>query len=180
MRNFLQIAGGLDINPTLLALSLNSDLWNENDLRTKHPGTVHAEVDDIWLLFNRIPVNVAEVMDDVSVIPYRAWNVLHALRAQVLDLLRRVEGIQLGRVMVTRMKPGSRIYPHVDQGAPAELFDRYHIALQNLPGSVFRIGDESMTYNAGEVWWIDNQVEHEVINNSKDDRLAVVVDVRRK
>lgn len=179
MRNFLQIAGGLDVTSTLLALSLAPDLWNENDLRTKHPGTVHAEADDIWLLFNRIPDNPAEVVDDVAVIPYRAWGDLHALRAQVLDLVRRVDGIQLGRVMITRLKPGGKIYPHVDQGAPAELFDRYQIALQSQPGANFRIADETVNFATGEVWWINNRLEHEVVNNSRDDRIVCIVDVRR-
>lgn len=165
--------------PTLLALSLCPDLWNEHDLRTKHPGTVHAEADDIWLLFNRIPANPAEVIDDVHVIPYRGWEVLSSLRPLVLDLMRRVEGIQLGRVMVTRLKPGGRIYPHVDEGAPAQLFDRYQIALQSLPGANFRIGDEQVNFRTGDVWWIDNRSEHEVINNSKDDRIVCIVDVRR-
>ena len=179
MRHFLQIAGGLDITPTLLALSINADLWNENNLRTKHPGTAHSQVDDIWLLFNRIPQNPAEVVDDVQVIPYRGWDALHPLRPLVLDLMRRVDGIQLGRVLVTRLKPGARILPHVDQGAPAEVFDRYQIALQSLPGANFRIGEESVTFKTGDVWWIDNRTEHEVVNNSRDDRIVCIVDVRR-
>lgn len=179
MRHFLQLAGGIDVTPVLHALSLNQDLWNENTLRTAHPMTAHAEADDIWLLFNRIPANPAEVVDDVHVVPYRGWDVLGPLRALVLDLMRRVDGIQLGRVIVTRLKPGARITPHIDRGAPAELFTRYQIALQSLPGAQFRIEDETVNFRAGDAWWINNRAEHEVINNSADDRIVCIVDVRR-
>lgn len=175
----MQIAAGVDVVPALHAIALNPDLWNENDLRTRHPQTAHSEVDDIWLLFNRIPVNPIEVVDDTWVIPYRGWNIISPLRPLVMDLMRRVDGIQLGRVIITRMKPGARITPHVDQGAAAEVFTRYQIALQSLPGALFRSGEETVNFRTGEAWWVNNRVEHEVINNSSDDRIVCIVDVRR-
>lgn len=178
MRHFLQI-GTVDPVSTLAALATKTDLWNENPLRTQHPGTAHAEADDIWLLFNRIPTNPAEVVDDLQVFPYRAWTELPHLRGQVLDLVRRVDGLQLGRVMITRLRPGARIHPHTDQGAPAEYFTRYQIALQSLPGANFRIEDETVNFASGTVWWINNRAEHEVINNSSDDRIVCIVDVRQ-
>jgi hypothetical protein len=30
----------------------------------------------------------------------------------------------------------------------------------------------------GEVWWFDNSQEHEVMNDSKDERLHLIVDIR--
>ncbi len=179
MQNFLQIAAGLDVTPALHELALNRELWNENPLRTQHPGTAHAEVDDIWLWFNRVPENPAEVIDDVFVVPYRGWQTLAPLRPMVLDLVRRVEGVQLGRVIVTRLRPGRKITPHIDQGAAAQVFTRYQIVLQSLPGALFRIEDETVNFRTGDVWWINNRAEHEVVNNSADDRIVCIVDVRR-
>lgn len=178
MRHFLQVAAGVDVVPTLNALAVHDDLWNENDLRSAYPDSPHAEVDDVWLLFNRVPANSAEVVDDVQVHPYRGWWALPALRQMALDLMRRVDGVALGRVVVTRLRPGGRIAPHIDQGAPAEIFTRYQIALQSLPGAVFRIEDEEVILRTGDVWKIDNRAEHEVVNNSADDRIVCIVDVR--
>lgn len=178
MRNFLLIGQSIDVVPALNALALHPDLWNEYPLRTMHAGTAHAEVDDIWLMFNAMPDDPSEVIDDIRVEPYRAWHVLHPLRGMALDLMRRVDGVSLGRVLVTRLKPGARILPHVDQGAPAEYFTRYQIALQSLPGAVFRIEGEEVIFRTGDAWLIDNRKEHEVINNSADDRIVLIVDVR--
>ncbi|QZP07772.1 aspartyl/asparaginyl beta-hydroxylase domain-containing protein [Caenibius sp. WL] len=178
MRHFLQV-GAVDPIPTLAALAVKPGLWNENPLRTQHAGTAHAEADDIWLMFNKVPNDPAEVIDDISVFPYRAWTELPHLRSLVLDLMHRVGGVQLGRVILTRLRPGKRILPHVDQGAPAEYFTRYQIALQSLPGCNFRIGDEAINFPSGSVWWIDNRTEHEVINNSADDRIVCIVDIRQ-
>ena len=80
--------------------------------------------------------------------------------------------------MVTRLKPGARITPHIDQGAPAEYFSRYQIALQSLPGANFRVDEETVNFRSGDAWWFDNRQEHEVVNNSADDRIVVIVDIR--
>jgi hypothetical protein len=177
MKHFLRI-GDLDPVPTLAALAVKPDLWNENDLRTTYPGSPHAAVDDVWLLFNRIPADASEVVDDVQVVSYRAWSELPNLRFQVLNLMHQVQGMALGRVLISRLAPGKRIEPHKDQGAPAELFSRYQIALQSLPGCSFRIEDETVQMPSGSVWWINNRAEHEVVNNSADDRIACIVDIR--
>lgn len=178
MRNFLRLADGIDFRGVLHALALNDGLWNANTLRTTHPQSPHTEVDDIWLMFNEVRESPADTIDDVQTYPYPAWQALHPLRPFVLDLMRRVDGVQLGRVIVSRLRPGGRIAPHVDEGTPATFYRRYQIALQSLPGCVFHCGDETVNMQSGEVWWINNRVEHEVINNSADDRLACIVDIR--
>lgn len=175
MRNFCKIAENVDVVPIVHALALNEGLWNQNTLRTEHAGTAHAQADDILVFFNDLNGDVA---NDREVIPFDAWAKLPQLRPVIFDLMRRVEGVRLGRVIITRLAPGCCITPHVDGGAPATYFTRYQIALQCLPGCLFRAGDETVNFRTGDVWQFDNTVEHEVINNSSDDRLALVCDIR--
>lgn len=176
MRHFNKIAEGIDFVPLLAALAVNPDLWNENDLRTTHPQSPHCEADDIWLWFNDASDPEA-VVNDKDVIPYRAWNIL-PVQDLVLDIMRRVRGTRLGRVIISRLPPGKQISAHVDQGAPAEYYSRFHICLQSLPGCLNISGGETVQYRPGEVWWFDNRSEHAIINNSADDRIVIVMDVR--
>lgn len=179
MRNFLKLAEGVDVLPLLQQIQRQPDLWDENTLRTKHPGTAHSEVSDIWVWFNKIKEgDEFKVVNDKEVTPYRAWRLLPAVRPIVFALMRQVEGVRLGRVIITRLPPGKEISSHVDSGAPATYFQRYQIALQSLPGAIFKIEDEEVQFSTGEVWHIDNTKEHSVINNSGDDRIAMIVDVR--
>lgn len=177
MRYFLKIAEGVDVIPLLSSLNAHPELWNQNTLRTKHPGTAHSEVSDIWVWFNDISDPVA-VLNDKEVVPYPAWNILFPLRSIVLDLMRRVNAVRIGRVIVTRLPPGKTITPHVDGGAPATYYTRFQIVLQSFPGVVFNIGPEAVMFRPGEVWQINNKKEHSVINNSTDDRIVVIVDLR--
>lgn len=178
MSNFLRIASNVDVIPLLTAIQRQPELWNQNDLRTTHPMTPHDAVDDIWLFFNEIRENPADAIEDLQTVPYGAWEKLPQARAIVFDLMRRVEATQLGRCIITRLPPGGVIAPHVDHGSPATFYSRFQIPLQCAPGCLFKIEDETVTFKAGECWLINNRAEHSVINNSAEDRVALVVDVR--
>lgn len=178
MRHFLKIADGIDVIPLLNALAQRPELWNEYTLRTDHPESPHRDADDVWVMFNEVPDDPAAVVDDIDVIPYPAWREIPLLRPLVLDLMRRVEGVRLGRVIISRLGPGATIPEHVDQGAPATYYTRYHLALQSSPGANNISGGETVCYRPGEFWWFDNRAPHSVVNNSADDRIVIIMDVR--
>jgi hypothetical protein len=174
LRHFLKLAESVDVMPIKAALAARADLWNANNLRTTFPGSPHADVDDIWCLFDDPN---GDVVNSLQTHPYPAWTEL-PIKTVVLDLMRRVGGTQLGRVIITRLAPGKSIPEHTDQGAPAEFYTRYHIVLQSLPGCMAYSGGEVIQATAGEVWWFDNRAPHKIENFSADDRLVIIVDIR--
>jgi len=180
LRNFQHIESGLDVIPLMSAVLRMPLLWNSNTLRTTHEGTAHQDVDDIWLRFNDLSrhENVLTVVNDHESINYPAFWALPMARPLVFGLMARVAGERLGRVLITRLPPGKRIVEHIDAGTHAEYYDRFHIALNGLPGSLFHCGGETVQMLTGECWWLNNCVEHEIINNSAGDRVHMVVDIR--
>jgi len=180
MRNFQLLQQRVDVIPLLNAVMRQPELWNQNNLRTTHPASPHTRVDDIWLRFNRMPEpgQEAKVIDEHESVNYPALFMLPQARELMFGLMALVQGERLGRALITRLAPGQCIDPHVDGGAHAEYYDRFHIVLQGLPGSLFRCGDETVSMHTGECWWFQNGIEHEVINNSADDRIHLVVDIR--
>lgn len=180
MRNFLKLAQCIDVIPLLAAISRNPHLWDQNTLRTTHPATPHKEVSDIWIRFNELPKDgeEAKLLDEHESIWYPAVNMLPEVRPLIFWLMARVGGERLGRCLITRLAPGCKIDPHVDGGSHAAYYERYHIVLQARPGSIFKCGDESVYMEQGDVWWFDNSIEHEVINNSDDDRIHLIVDIK--
>lgn len=177
MKHFQPVAANIDVIPVMNALAGKLHLWNQNTLRTGHPGTAHSDVSDIWVWFND-PNDPDAVVNDREVVEFPAWHELPQIRPLIFDLMRRVDAVRLGRVIITKLPPGKRITPHMDGGAPAEYFTRYQIALQSLPGSLFHIGDETVNFRSGECWRINNRETHSVENNSADDRIVMIVDLR--
>ena len=178
MRNFLLIAQNIDVVPVLNALAGHPDLWDEHTLRTTYPGTPHSQVSDILVWFNDLDQPPEALIDDKAVAPYRAWSAIPQLRPLVFDLMRRVEGVSLGRVMITRLPPNKEITPHVDGGAPATWFTRYQLMLHCLPGVIFQAGNERVAMKTGECWMFDNTQEHSVQNGSGEDRIVLIADIR--
>ncbi len=180
MKNFHLMAKGVATTALMNQIARNQQLWNANDLRTKFPGSPHKAVEDIWLRFQKITEasSVAAVADDHESVNYPAFFELSEAQDLIFNLMRVVKGERLGRVMVTKLAPGKSIAPHVDGGAHAAYFERYHVVLQGYPGSIFRCGGEQVQMLTGEVWWFQNQELHEIVNNSGDDRIHLVVDIR--
>lgn len=186
MKNFQQVASGVDILPLLLAIKRRPALWREDTYLRDYPQGPFAQVESIML---RFPVKgvfetEAEIASHLSKydphesIDYPAYATLPEARPLIMGLMARVEGERLGRVMINKIAPGGSIFPHADNEAHADYYSRFHLVLQSQPGVSFRAGDETIFMPVGTVWWFDNSKEHEVINNSADDRIHVIIDIR--
>jgi hypothetical protein len=186
MRNFQIVATNVDVIPLVMALHTHPQLWNRHNFRTTYTGTPHRDVDDILLRFSAFqktadPDHLEDVLEDLDPVFYPAWKELPQAHPIVFDLMRRVEAHTLGRVIITRLRPGGRICPHADtDGAYVARDDgmRFHVVLQGLPGSLYHCGDEVVCMRSSEVWWFNHREVHSVENNSSEDRLHLLVDFR--
>lgn len=186
MQNFLMLAQGVDVMPLLLAIRRRPELWKEDTYLRDYPQGPFKQIESIMLRFPTKGVyeTETELADHLSKydqhenIDYPAYAMLTEARPIVMSLMTRVGGERLGRVMINKIAPGGVIYPHVDTKSHTDYYGRYHVVLQSQPGVMFRAGDERVTMATGEVWWFKNSEEHEVINNSADDRIHMVIDIR--
>lgn len=186
MNNFHKLSSGVDIHPLLLAIKRRPELWKEDTYLRDYPQGPFKQIESIMLRFpvKTVVETEAELEDAKSRydqhenIDYPAYKLLTEARPLVMNLMAYVGGERLGRVMINKIAPGGKIFPHVDTKSHTDYYSRFHIVLQSQPGCVFRAGDEQVYMGTGEVWWFDNSKEHEVINNSADDRIHMIVDIR--
>lgn len=179
MKNF-QLMANINIVPLMIQVARQADLWKADTYLRDYPQGPFGDTETIFLRFP--PSSVTDMERSTKDQHECVWmdGALHlpAARQMIFNLMATVEGERLGRVMINKLRPGGRIYPHADTPAHAEYWDRFHIVLQSLPGNNFRCGDETIHMRTGEVWWFQNAVEHEVVNNSADDRIHMIVDIR--
>lgn len=185
MRNFLKIGDNMQIQSLLLALhrfDKSHNIWKEDTYLRDYPQGPFGDTESVILRFP--PRSVVETQQDLDGIDQHenidqpVFKLIPEARSLVFNLMAAVQGERLGRVMINKLKPGGKIYPHADTPVHAEYWDRFHIVISSLPGNIFRCGDETISMRAGECWWFNNKLEHEVINNSSDDRISMVVDIR--
>lgn len=190
MRNFLRIATGVNVTPLTLAIARRPELWTEDTFLRQYPQGPFGMVDTIMLRFpvKQIGLTAEQIelykqnllpgFDQHESIDYPAYAQLPDARHIVMQVFGAVGGTRLGRVMINRIAPGGVIYPHADTPEHAGYFSRYHVVLQSEPGVMFRCGDERTYWEAGSVFWFNNKLEHEVINESSVDRIHMVIDAR--
>ncbi len=186
MKNFLQIANGLDILPLEFAIKRRPELWREDTYLRDYPQGPFSEIESIMLRFPVKSVyeteeelkNLQSRYDPHESIDYPPYKLLPEARILIMQLMARVSGERLGRCMINKVCPGGRIFPHADTPAHAEYYDRFHIVIASNDKSLFRAGDELLNMRPGEVWWFDNSIEHEVRNEGDSDRIHLIVDIR--
>lgn len=186
MRNFQCLALNQDVRTLLLAINRRPDLWKEDTYLRDYPQGPFGQIDSIILRFP--PRSVHETEEALSAhmenfdqhenVDQPVFKLLPEARSLIFGLMSMVQGERLGRCIVNRIAPGGKIFPHADTPVHAQYWDRFHIVLQSQPGVDFRAGDEHVFMPTGSVWWFQNQEEHEVVNNSADDRIHLVVDIR--
>lgn len=189
MRNFLKISQGVDVIPLLLAIRRRPELWKEDTYLRDYPQGPFAHVETIMLRFpeKRVFAQEEELerykrgehhFDQHENIDYPPYKILTEARPIVMGLMAVVGGERLGRVMINKIAPGGEIFPHADTPEHANYYSRFHVVLQSEPGNTFRCGDEQLHMQRGEVWWFNNKLEHHVTNNSANDRIHVIIDIR--
>lgn len=180
------LSKGLDTTPLLLAIMRRPELWKEDTYLRDYPQGPFGQVESIML---RFPVkSVKQTQEEVEQhllthdphesIDYPPYKLLPEARPLVMSLLHYVGGERLGRVMINKIAPGGVIFPHADTPLHCEYYTRFHIVLKSAPGVMFRCGDERAYFEPGSAFWFNNALEHEVINESPDDRIHLVMDAR--
>lgn len=85
----------------------------------------------------------------------------------------------LKAVRLMRLRSGAFIKPHRDQGLSLEHGQaRLHLALQTDQAVQFLVAGRPMPCQSGELWYFNADAEHQVHNQSAQDRIHLVIDAQ--
>ncbi len=183
MKNFFQIAAGVDVLPLAMSLHLHPELWNEHKERLHSLLSPHREASDIWVRYNDFKHFNKDDPGSFNAphfaVWYPAYRYLHAINPIVYGLMSRLQATALGGVLITRIPAGRRIFAHIDSGWHADFYNcKAHIPLQTNDKCISYADGEQVVMHAGDVWRMDNTVEHCVVNDGDDDRITLIVCMR--
>jgi hypothetical protein len=180
VNRFVQIASGVETLSLRLELARNKQLWDQDATRRTYPGTPHAAMQDITVRY--MPPEQAACIDnrrrEHRNVFYPAWHALPALRPVVFGLMTRVQAVELGSILITRLPAGGEILPHSDAGSWAPEYYTTK-APWTVEGEARVLCDEDfVTFEPGTVWTFDNLLTHGVQNRGHVDRIVVIVSMR--
>lgn len=181
MKNFALLASGIDVAAILDQLAAAPQLWNLHPER-RYKGSPHTEMEDIWVRFRPKHELVSEqsYKEFFSLEWYPARRLLPAVENIAHKLMAKVQGVQLGGILITKILPGGSIKPHHDRGRwHSEFFNtKVYIPLQSNSGCLNICEEDQVTMQVGEVWTFDNLKMHSVENNGNMDRITLIISIR--
>jgi hypothetical protein len=182
MRNFVQIAAGIDTSNVLLEIARQPKLWNRHSMRKEKDA--HRAMDDIWLRYNdekpyKESGDWTGFNDEHESKFYPEWYALPSIHQLVYDLAHKVRATRIGGILITRIPPGGKIEPHVDGGWHATYYNtKLYVVLQSNPQCINSAEDEKIAMAPGSVWYFDNAKLHDVVNDGQDDRMTLIICLR--
>lgn len=163
--------------PIYWALQQNPHFWNEHTARTKSPDSPHHGLDDIWARYGDPERAVDDRPHDAHWYP--SADVL-GVRKICHDIMRFVEGVELGGVLITRIAPGHMVRPHTDPGWHARRYEKFGVQITSAPGQKFCFDDEELETKPGDVFWFDNSHTHWVTNDTPYERVTMIICIRKE
>lgn len=185
IQSFRKLDLAVNVKDLQVNLVAHPELFGKWTERFANPASPHREVTDIWVRYNDITPflegrPMTEFADEHDSIWYDVADMLPEVKDVVYDIMRHVEGERLGGVLITKLAPGGKVYPHTDSGWHAKYYDKFYVPLLNSKGSKFCFDDGDIVAKEGEVYQFNNSYNHWVENESTTDRITMVVCIKTK
>jgi len=168
---------GIPVNAIRWELQANPQLWNEFNDRTKDEKSPHFGLDDIWCRFGSQEDAKRDGPHESRWYP--SADIL-GVKPICLDIMRFVNGVELGGVLITRIPPGAVCRPHKDPGWHARRYDKFALQLASAPGQKFCFEGEELETKPGDLFFFDNSHTHWVTNQTDHERITMIVCIRRE
>jgi len=182
MRYFNRVSGSVAVEPILAELEAAPHLWDAYRERTEQDGGPMQGTSDIWLrYFPRETLTRPEAyLGEGHCAFYPAWHALPSVAPVAFALMGMCQGVELGTCLMSRIPPGGEIGTHVDGAAwTARFYNRkFYVPLRTNPLCRNVTLDETVVFQAGEVWEFDNLVPHSIHNDGDTERLNLIITLR--
>lgn len=173
------------MNFILLGLDTPPDLYNEiyenyhkfgEDQVRQYPGSAHIEITDI-LLRGPEKSDLITMHLDTECHDYPNMILFPATCEFIEGVMQKVLAVKVGRVLLTRLKPGGKIKEHVDEGPVPEFYQRYHYVVQGGEFNYFIIDGDKQPMMDGQLWKVNVRKPHSVENRGYLDRIHLIMDM---
>lgn len=186
MKHFRLIASDIDISSIRTFLNQHPELWTGWAYRQETP-TVHGV--KARLLGNPNLSWREAWKEGVREGLFLRWLFgsgapdINSAAEWARDTLKAIAALtgatEIGRICLAKLQPGGRIPPHTDEGPYIERFPyRFHCTITSNAACWFECGGERVRMAAGELWWFNQKVKHQVLNQGNTDRIHLLFDTK--
>lgn len=176
--NIVALPYTFEVEPLRTELHEHPEAWDQHRWRTGHPRSPHRECSDIWCRYNALENFGPNFNEEHEAVWYPIAESLPTARviAETVSALRQQP---LAGVLITKIPAHGQVYPHVDHGWHAEQTDKIGVLVEGNPLQHFCFEDAAHGCHEGECFWFCNQSPHWVFNDTSEDRITLIVCLRK-
>jgi len=173
MKNYIFI-GTIDVEEIIEFVSdLTHYEWKEESIRQRI-AKAHADTETIPILWDWDSLGRLKVANQRK--HFSKFNSTEFSKILIEKLYNFYGDGEILRILITKLKIKKSIPPHEDGGKSLLIPRRVHIPIITNKDVIFSVNGEEKNMKVGEMWEIDNSKLHSVNNNSKKDRIHLIVD----
>lgn len=172
------VDSGLPVSDLVGRIESHPNVWNRYGVRRYGP---HSGLSDIWCRYNAYENFLGDretFNDEHESVWYPEAEVI-GVKPLVFEVMHRVRGERLGGVLITKIPAGSQCLPHVDRGWHATYYEKFAVQLRGNEKQAFHFEKASLVTRPGDLFWFDNSFTHWVTNDSDEDRMTLIICIRR-
>jgi hypothetical protein len=168
----LKELGNVDSQPLIDAiLARDESDWQAQQYR-QNAYSVHEHTQSLVMVF-------CSGWPELKVTKEPSWDILKDTALPLMhDIIAKhyPPGGTIIRAMAAKLVAGGIISPHRDTHSSFIHSHRIHIPVTTNPGVRFMIDGRPHRFEVGKVYEINNQKNHSVMNNGKEDRITFIFD----
>jgi hypothetical protein len=168
-----RLLGAIDIGELRQRiLSQEPDAWAEQTIR-QQTYEVHKDTESIVMLF------CDESWPDGDIYRESGWERLSDVATPIIDHVINTwyePGGILLRAMAAKLKSKGRINAHRDSLRSFHMGHRVHVPITSNSGVRYTISGKPYSFEVGNVYEINNQKKHSVMNMGSEDRISFIFD----
>lgn len=165
--------GAIDISALREAILAQDELaWREQAMR-QQSYEVHQDTESIVMLF------CDEEWPDGDIYREAGWDRLADTANPIIDDIienHYEPGGKVLRAMAAKLKANGRIRPHRDTLKSFGMGHRIHIPITSSEYVRFTIDGKPFAFAPGNVYELNNQLTHSVVNMGDEDRITFIFD----
>ena len=176
------VGQGFDVYPLIQEIDNNPFVWNRHKLRTETYGSPHTKISDIWVRYNDWSTFTGDINSFNSPhesVWYPVCDEIPSVKDLIEKVLEKIPG-KLGGVLITKVPPKGCIEPHIDVGWHAGYYEKFAVQLKGNKNQAFCFEDACLSALPGDLYTFDNSKLHWVFNNSDEDRMTLIICIKRK
>ena len=170
----LRELGGFDSSALRDAILAQEEAaWHEDEYR-QQSYDVHLATQSIVLIFTD-----GSDWPNPEIRKEPGWDRLHEVAVPLMhEILGKhyPAGGTIVRAMAAKLLAGGNIKPHVDKHPSFHCGHRIHVPITTNPRVRFMIDGRPYQFEVGQVYELNNQRKHSVMNKGNDDRITFIFD----